>query len=787
MISLLKPFGSLLCCFFISSLILAQPGTLDESFVPETGADNIVTSSAVLDDGKIIIGGFFTSYNGTARGRIARLNTDGSLDETFDPGTGTDEKVRTISIQSDGKIIIGGDFKSYNGTAIDNIARLNTDGTLDGSFVVGTTWNIFASAIQSDGKIIIGGQFTSYAGVERNRIARLNTDGTLDESFDVGTGAGFIVETIAIQSNGKIIIGGHFTTYNGNQRNGIARLNSDGTLDESFVVGDGATGIITSIAIQSDDKIIIGGNFGHYNGSSSPGIARLNTDGTLDESFTVGNGANNFVNTITIQNDGKLIICGQFTTYNDNGRNYIARLNADGTLDETFYVGTGADNIVSTTAIQGDDKIFIGGHFQNYSDTAINYVASLIGGECNDSYIPDVPGSLEGSTAVCSSSELTYSITEISRATSYTWTLPDGWSGSSTTNSINATSGATSGTITVTADNVCGSSDSQTIEITVDTTIPVQPESITGPMEICENTSGTYSIDEASGASSYTWTLPDGWTGSSSTNSIEVTAQTNGGDISVIANNACGSSNERVISISVDSAIPEIPESINGPTKVCNKSTETYTITEVNGASSYTWTLPDGWSGSSSTNSIEATVEATGGTISVNADNSCGSSSSQTLTVTTTVIDNSVSTNENAITANASDAIYQWLDCDNDFTAINGETSQSYLAMSTGSYAVMITKDGCSTTSDCQQIVITGITSLSESLSIYPNPFSTQLSIENEWGKMPIKFEIFNLMGTCVFEGKIKEKTSLDVDNFVSGLYIIHLENGEMYKVLKSK
>jgi len=216
----------------------------------------------------------------------------------------------------DEKIIIGGSFSSYNGIARSKIARLNADGTLDGSFSVGTgaDYWIQTTAMQPDGKIIIGGYFTSYDGTAMNNIARLNADGSLDGSFTVGTGANNRVQTIAIQPDGRIIIGGYFTSYNGTARNRIARLNADGTLDGSFTVGTGASGVVKTTAVQSDGKIIIGGAFPSYDGTVVNRIARLNVDGTLDGSFTVGTGANDDVNSITMQADGEIIIGGVFTS-----------------------------------------------------------------------------------------------------------------------------------------------------------------------------------------------------------------------------------------------------------------------------------------------------------------------------------------------------------------------------------------------------------------------------------------------------------------------------------------
>ena len=358
---------------------LNTDGVLDATFNPGTGANNTINTTALQSDGKIITGGTFTAYNGTARNRIARLNTDGTLDAVFNPGTGAGNTIQTTAIQSDGKIIAGGAFTVYNGTPRNYITRINTDGSLDAAFnpVTGSNNSIRSTTIQSNGKIIIGGTFTAYNGTGRNYIARLNTDGTLDATLNPGTGANGAILTTAIQNDGKIIIGGVFTTYNGTSRSRVARINADGTLDAAFTPGTGASNTIETTAIQSDGKIIIGGDFTFYNGTGRNYIARLNTDGTLDATFNPGSGANNSVLTTAIQSDGKLIIGGAFTSYNGTARNYIARLNTDGTLDATFSPGIGASYIVRTTAIQSDGKIIIGGDFDTYNGTPRKFIARV--------------------------------------------------------------------------------------------------------------------------------------------------------------------------------------------------------------------------------------------------------------------------------------------------------------------------------------------------------------------------------------------------------------------------
>jgi uncharacterized delta-60 repeat protein len=155
----------------------AQAGSLDATFAPTgTGLNSQVYATTVQADGKVLVGGLFTFYNGTARNRIARLNADGTLDASFVVGTGLDNSVLAIAVQADGKVLVGGFFTNYNGTVRNRIARLNADGTLDVSFAptgTGLSSNVFAIAVQPDRKVLVGGAFTDYNGTARGRIARL--------------------------------------------------------------------------------------------------------------------------------------------------------------------------------------------------------------------------------------------------------------------------------------------------------------------------------------------------------------------------------------------------------------------------------------------------------------------------------------------------------------------------------------------------------------------------------------------------------------------------------------
>ena len=374
-------------------------GKVDTTFtLLGSGFDNNVKSLDLQTDGKIVVGGTFTSYNDGSSHLcigIARLNTNGTFDTTFNSsGTGFDNIVSFLIIQTDGKIVVGGDFTAYNdgsGHACIGIARLNTDGTFDNTFVngPGIGFNAVVSSliIQTDGKIIAGGNFTAYNDGSAHvctKIARLNTDGTFDTTFNSsGTGFDVTVSSLILQTDGKIVVGGSFTSYNDGSAhvcNSIARLNIDGTFDNTFNgSGTGFDSFVSALALQTDGKIVVGGDFASYNDGSAhacSAIARLNTNGTFDTTFVngVGTGSNGGVLSIALQTDGKIVVGGNLTSYNDGTVHVcsmIARLNTNGTFDTTFINGPGTgfnSGPASSSAIQTDGKIVVGGIFTSYND-----------------------------------------------------------------------------------------------------------------------------------------------------------------------------------------------------------------------------------------------------------------------------------------------------------------------------------------------------------------------------------------------------------------------------------
>lgn len=349
-----------------------NPGTNPESgFTSHFEDTAVVKAIAVQKDGKIIVGGSFDNYDSKTVNGIVRLNADGSIDTSFNTGTGLDFGVIAILIQNDGKIILAGDFSKFNGAAHGSIVRLNSDGSVDPAFNSGTGFDgeLAEAILQPDGKILVSGWQSDYNGDSTECITRLNSDGTFDSTFIVGKSglsATSTISAIALQKDGKVIIGGKLLIDTGAYTyNKIARFNSNGSLDTKFY-HEGEDGSVSAIAVQSDDKIILGGSFTKYNSVDCKGIIRLQADGSPD-TFSTGTGFDKSVSSIRIQDDGKILVGGDFTSFNGTTRGRIARLNSDGSLDTAFAAGSGADDSVRAITIGSNDHIFVGGYFKEFN------------------------------------------------------------------------------------------------------------------------------------------------------------------------------------------------------------------------------------------------------------------------------------------------------------------------------------------------------------------------------------------------------------------------------------
>lgn len=313
--------------------------------------------------------------NGTPRSNLARLNADGSLDTTFDPGAGFNTIPLRFLPLPDGKILAMGTFSTYNGAPVSKIVRLNMNGSVDGSFTTSVTGSgVFDGAIQTDGKIVIVGSFSMVNASARTGIARIESNGAVDETFNpVLAVSSSGVTGVVAEPDGKVAFVGRFTTVNGVSKPNLARVDSTGVLDPTF--NPGGVPDANVIYRQPDGKyVFLAGN----NGSQS--IYRRNSDGTTDLNFLTGIIANSN-GTVSLQSallrpDGSILVGGTFTHVGASARSNFVRLGPFGALDPSF-LPAGANSTVYSMAAAGADKVVIGGNFSSIENTPRPGIARL--------------------------------------------------------------------------------------------------------------------------------------------------------------------------------------------------------------------------------------------------------------------------------------------------------------------------------------------------------------------------------------------------------------------------
>jgi uncharacterized delta-60 repeat protein len=377
-----QPDGKILICGLFSQYNgqslpyigrLNPDGSIDPSFHAQP--NYWVRHMILLPDGRIVIGGMFLFIGNVPRSLIARLNPDGSLDETFNPGRGGEVSIGTginndptpfiiwMDIQPDGKILATGNFHDYDGVASSGIVRINPDGSRDPTFNVGAginTWGRFVKVLDNS-QIILSGWFSSYDNQTFNRLVRLNSDGSIDHSLNAFFGDKTSVYTVDPLADGKLIVAGHSVNDQKLFSREIERLNPDGSVDATWPTYTDEK--VQSILPQPDGKIIIVGQFGSVNGIWSPGIARVNPDGSLDTSLHAE--VNGMIWGISQTHDKKLLVCAEFTTIDSHPSQYLARL----ILPEYLAPALTAPQIVQTQ--------WSGGKFQCAVNSVTNAVYTL--------------------------------------------------------------------------------------------------------------------------------------------------------------------------------------------------------------------------------------------------------------------------------------------------------------------------------------------------------------------------------------------------------------------------
>ncbi|HEY3862841.1 MAG TPA: Calx-beta domain-containing protein [Verrucomicrobiae bacterium] len=404
-------------------LILNQAGGVDTTTLNGTGFNGFVDSLTLQPDGNLLAGGDFTFFNQYPFGFVGRLTSSAQYDIKFlfnqAGANGAVQQVlssTTNTVQTnDGPIVIAGSFSTVDGVNRNGIARMNLDGSVDETFNPGSGADstVFAVAEtllptalpgQTNLAYYIAGNFANFDGIPTGAIARLNGSsnspgypGTVDGSFNVGQGGvpsiNGAIHALAVQGDNNVIAGGDFTFVNSVAHNHLFRINPAGTVDQSFNTSTGAaTGdSVRAIALQPDGKILIGGSFKTVTDSNGTYglnyLARLNSDGTVDQNFQVGAGGNNSVLALAVDSQQRILVGGEFTTFSGVTRSGITRLNPDGTVDPTINFGSGADGgFVDTIVIQGNDEIDVGGGFSTFEGYSENNFVRLYGGTINSAY-----------------------------------------------------------------------------------------------------------------------------------------------------------------------------------------------------------------------------------------------------------------------------------------------------------------------------------------------------------------------------------------------------------------
>ena len=375
-----------------STVPLGTPGTLDTSFTAATlGGSSQVYGVAADSLGRVYVTGNFTSYNGQTRNRFFRLNADLSLDMGFAPSFNS--STYPVEMLPDGGFLVGGYQSTVDSTTSYGLSRFNSAGVLQSSPTLSNFGYVDGGAspngiwVNDDGSYFIAGYFTSVNGTTRNSVAKVKADGTLDTAFAPTAFPNSVVNGIAEGPDGKVIIVGQFTTVGGETHTGLARYNADGSLDSSFQTAVSSTSFVPyTIGFQSDGKILVAGRIFYIKDNPSAsletryGIARLNTDGTVDTTFNANLNSSVYVYDMIVQPDDKIIIVGTFTSVNGTSRGRIARLNADGTLDTSFATGIGANSTVYSIAQLPSGGYMIGGLFTQFdNDTTKKYLTKIHG------------------------------------------------------------------------------------------------------------------------------------------------------------------------------------------------------------------------------------------------------------------------------------------------------------------------------------------------------------------------------------------------------------------------
>lgn len=356
---------------------LNSDGSQDNTFYMNPAGNGYFTTTTLLEllNGKILVAGDIDEYNGTSLENLLMLNADGTIDNSFNFATNSNTLpyVTDVALQSDGKILVAfsvGIYASNINEYMGSIVRLHPDGSIDTTFPLRISNEPTAITVLSNQDIVVQTKNTNVANqAQIDGVAKYDVNGNRDIAFNNGLGFSAMVRAMLVQPDGKILLGGDFDHYNGTNANKIVRMQPDGTKDETFSVTSAITQTVNALALLPDGKIMAGGQFSSNTGNQ--GLLRLHPDGSADDSFISPLSGTNRVNALVALPNGKVLVGGWFLVTHQN-RSYqnMIRLNADGTLDTSFFDQTdntvGFNNPVNMIVTQPDGKILVGGSFTGF-------------------------------------------------------------------------------------------------------------------------------------------------------------------------------------------------------------------------------------------------------------------------------------------------------------------------------------------------------------------------------------------------------------------------------------
>jgi len=387
-------------------------GSLDEAFAPQLSGQrsSAVRVARVLPDGRIFVGGNFQAVGAHQRGGVARLQANGDLDETFDPGAGVEDGfgvVQDLAPLPEGGVVVAGLFTKFAGHQRPGLVKLEAEGAVNTAFAPALDWSeglVSVSRVrrQENGRLLIAGRFDRVEGETRAGLARLRETGAADEGFDAGAAWGSLghtsVHDLALQPDGQIVIAGDFEQIGTTPRRGLARLLPNGALDDGFDPGlglqwrNGAAGTGISLVLQPNGCVIVAGLFDRLGTEARHLLGRVHADGSVDRAFSAAERLVErvgIVNTILVQPNGCILVGGDFERVQNQVRHALARLRPFGGLDETFHAGVEPGGVVNALALEPGGKLFVGGRFATvHAEAHANLVRLQTSGRLDRSFDP---------------------------------------------------------------------------------------------------------------------------------------------------------------------------------------------------------------------------------------------------------------------------------------------------------------------------------------------------------------------------------------------------------------